>query len=722
MAIPTSIIYIIFKLYLSDFHERDNHSPKIRVFGREQECRDANFKLIRDTNWENLDSLVKKDPLESLKTPDLSLVNHTPIGCLKLVVHDTTQTDQVQISGMTVRYIPFLGIHTMVTRNWTGTSPSFQSFCKKDIEIENLEEKSCQARSNDTLYLFESGYNLCQCDQYCERFHDCCADHKGDELVDDLGFENVNITCLSQNFRGGEIFGLGIFVINSCKDHFQGTELEQKCRGRDLLASIPIQIKEHVFRNIFCTICNDIGSNVLDRFPWELTFFGDGSLKTREKKCNEMVNAVVDLMIENHSLVYDLFECEYPGYTFSKYNHLLSGSNRLGRMCFRDAEDQTNILSSMSTNKDDAVFVLKEYRGITAVTNPNCFCKFCGERIFPYLTSDMRMVSKFFAVGPWPLLPVHFDSFVHDGTISGIFSPVKEEEINLAPELPKLPNHKYPSLDLQLPSLDVDKLVGTDGEEMSTLGIVSLIGSCTSAVLLIGILIHMFKFEGIFSSAKRCQVGIFIAKLLFFVSFAGGSIFRRYLVACKLFSVMVHFAMYVSFANMIWFGIKVANLLYLVNNSMAALTVENKNPTFGKKEKCIFLGIWLVALCTVTSFWAYDTFVDSFFGYGVNQFCLMTKGQAMLYALIIPTAVIVVFNLGLIIFCLVQYVRIQDNQPKLTKNLLIFLARLMALQSVQWGLGVVYYFTRNDGVEFTLEVLLTYEGVFITVVRFFFKM
>ena len=251
-------------------------------------------------------------------------------------------------------------------------------------------------------------------------------------------------------------------------------------------------------------------------------------------------------------------------------------------------------------------------------------------------------------------------------------------------------------------------------KERSTLGIVS--------VLFIGILIHMFKFEGIISSAKRCQVGIFIAKLLFFVSFAGGSIFRRYFLACKLFSVMVHFAMYVSFANMIWFGIKVANLLYLVNNSMAALTVEHQNPTFGTKEKCIFLVIWLVALCTVTSFWAYDTFVDSFFGYGVNQFCLMTKGRGVLYALIIPTAVIVVFNLGLIIFCLVQYVRIQDNQPKLTKNLLIFLARLMALQSVQWGLGVVYYFTRNDGVEFTLEVLLAYEGVFITVVRFFFKM
>ena len=93
-----------------------------------------------------------------------------------------------------------------------------------------------------------------------------------------------------------------------------------------------------------------------------------------------------------------------------------------------------------------------------------------------------------------------------------------------------------------------------------------------------------------------------------------------------------------------------------------------------------------------------------------------------MYALIVPTAVVVVFNLGLIGFCLVQYARVQNNQPKFRKNLLIFLARLMTLQSAQWGLGVVFYLTLNDGVKFVLEVFIAYEGVLIAVVRFFFKM
>ena len=139
-----------------------------------------------------------------------------------------------------------------------------------------------------------------------------------------------------------------------------------------------------------------------------------------------------------------------------------------------------------------------------------------------------------------------------------------------------------------------------------------------------------------------------------------------------------------------------------------------------KAEVVTFVAIWLGSFCLVLSFWCYDTYVDGFFQYGQRQICLMTGPAALKYTLAIPLTVVVAFDFGLITFCIIQYVKLLDNRTSVKKKLMIFLSRLMALQTCQWIFGVVFYFSQDTTVRYIFEVLISFEGEFIAVTRYLF--
>ena len=151
---------------------------------------------------------------------------------------------------------------------------------------------------------------------------------------------------------------------------------------------------------------------------------------------------------------------------------------------------------------------------------------------------------------------------------------------------------------------------------------------------------------------------------------------------------------------------------------MAALTIEKQNLDVSKAEMVTFIAIWLGTLCLVISCWLHDIYVDEIFEYGKNGTCLITGESAVLYAYVIPSTITAVFNIGLIVVCIILYVQLLDKKFNFKKKLMIFLCRLITLQACQWIFGVIHYFLKDISFRYVFEILISFEGLFIAITRY----
>ena len=318
-----------------------------------------------------------------------------------------------------------------------------------------------------------------------------------------------------------------------------------------------------------------------------------------------------------------------------------------------------------------------------------CICQSCSPKVFDYLTTDPSILLKVFTE--------HDDVTLRAGTgTSGellqLFLPANSAEGKSQPR----PWGKV-------------------------LRIISLSGSGCSVVCLISVIVHKVWDGNVKSGGRRCQLAMFVAKLLFFTSMGCGTLFRQFPIVCQFFSVTTHYAMLVSFGQMVWFGLKVAHLLWQLNHNMAALTVENQRHAINHKEVATFLVIWLGTFFLVFSLWAYDFFVDNtFFQYGKNEMCILTGKNGKLYFVVIPTTMMVILNFGSTIFAVIQYG--QTMNQLIDRNaflkLLKFLSKLVVLQSIQWVFGIVFYFTSSTWSMIVFEVFVVFEGVHMAISYF----
>ena len=100
--------------------------------------------------------------------------------------------------------------------------------------------------------------------------------------------------------------------------------------------------------------------------------------------------------------------------------------------------------------------------------------------------------------------------------------------------------------------------------------------------------------------------------------------------------------------------------------------------------------------------------------------CIPTGGNGVLYSIVVPTSVLLFVNFGSVIMAVVQYCRAVEqinDMPSFVK-LLKFLGKLVFFQSFQWVLGVVFYFTANEAVKITFEVLVVFEGMHLAISYF----
>ena len=92
-----------------------------------------------------------------------------------------------------------------------------------------------------------------------------------------------------------------------------------------------------------------------------------------------------------------------------------------------------------------------------------------------------------------------------------------------------------------------------------------------------------------FQARRRCFGGILIGKFVFFIAFTGGHLLRHFYVPGVFFAVTLYFTIYASLAHVIRYGVKVARMLWLFENNMASLSLENQDHKMNRTESGNFL-------------------------------------------------------------------------------------------------------------------------------------
>ena len=154
---------------------------------------------------------------------------------------------------------------------------------------------------------------------------------------------------------------------------------------------------------------------------------------------------------------------------------------------------------------------------------------------------------------------------------------------------------------------------------------------------------------------------------------------------------------------------------------MAALTVENQERNSNKVEMIVTTFIWTFSLILVITTSLYDSLVnDSFFSYGKKGICLISGKDGQRYFIIVPTGFMVLANVFSVIFSCVQLRAIWQTISKesLSLKLVRFLGNMVVFQSVQYIFGVIYHLSSNDVIKNVFEVLVVFEGTFISFSHF----
>ena len=117
-------------------------------------------------------------------------------------------------------------------------------------------------------------------------------------------------------------------------------------------------------------------------------------------------------------------------------------------------------------------------------------------------------------------------------------------------------------------------------------------------------------------------------------------------------------------------------------------------------------------------FWLIDALVDnSLFQYGLDRICLVRGHFGKLYFVVVPTTVMVVFNVGCLIFSIIQLSQAWNQHLRQSTFLdyVKFLGKMTAFQSLQWIFGIVYYFVSSpvvgltfvcDGIENSAQTII----------------
>ena len=621
-----------------------------------------------------ISALIEYTSPDSLHTRS---VQTKRIKCLKLTIHEMNEGTRVAMGGLIGKRLEIFE-HVSAIRDFWSQDQKQEEACPLDFQT-----KYCVGRDEDKLYDFQSSLSLCHCDELCGRFGDCCMDFdvgRGHDTVPD----EVQVKCVStHNYRQNQIFiGIGFYVITSCSKWFHDDKIKSKCVSPKLgkesnpALRLPVEINGLTYRNAFCALCNS--ENVTEEHFWRLEI--PGGLACRKLFHDIKLGGSLDFSPLDNGLTCSGDSVSYPN------SNGLYGRNRLGKLCLFDDDDKSRDKNQGRKN----FLLLMHHDRVEAVDSP-CFCRHCGPILLPFVTSNMNKIMHMMRnFQNWLFL----ENRVNLGHSGFLWSIMEEASVKRGME-----DHS-------------DRLFGVL--------VISLTGSGTSIFFFSSMIVHL-TCTGVISKAKRCQLGIAVSKLAFFLALCGGTAFRRVTVVCKAFALLIHYALLVSFCYVAWYGVQVAHLLWQLNHNMAALTVENREPGLSQREVLLTIGVWIGPLGAVVILWCIEQFShESPMHYGLEGYCMLTGERGRLFFIALPASIVVTIGVGNLVFSLIQFVKLRDK-PMDKEGffaLVKFLMKLIVFQSLQWIFGVIFFFTANSTSKFIFELLVSFDGLLMALSYF----
>ena len=605
---------------------------------------------------------------------------------------EMTDLQNVSMGDISARHRGMQAADALMAEEWRGMTE--EPLCRLPDTL-----SQCAARRERESYSIISSLTRCQCDKFCAHFGDCCHDAVSNSSTMMTMPKEVGLQCVSTESYGADFEGIGFYLISSCPSNGEWADVPSLMNGsysmadvmsqclhvglNDTLAKIPVQIEDRAYRNVFCALCH--GEEVRPEHFWELSTKGD-----MVDLCQDYLHRFQQSFTDFN---YSIGLCQTRSIAYPQTNPL-QGLSRMGKMCFFDPRHPAEVFLS------EPVALIMHFDRVEAVA-ADCFCQHCSARMMTYANTRVerlyRFVENFSQVEL--MKDRNKDVITSSGEVINLFRPPHDDDDND----------------------DDDDNNGAEEGTGVVLRVASLTGSGASIISLTSVAFHVVFVEGVTSRAKRCQVGILISKWVFYLCLCGGTTGRNVFWACKIFAVLTHYFMLVSFSHMMWFGTQVARMMWLLNSNMAVLSRENWEETRIGVEVLYFLGLWMGPGVLVGAVLCLEHFYDdNLFQYGHGQNCVLSGPSGTLYFVIVPVSVMVLVNVSSLAFSAIQWYKLWDDkmdQSYLTK-LIKFFGKLMTFQSFQWILGVVFYWTENEALKYAFEILVAYEGLFIALSYF----
>ena len=653
------------------------------------------------------------------------------INCMKVVI---TQSENVSLS---------LNLHLYQCPLWTYILYDELIYWSNGplcLSTPLIKTDHCHNRDSEyILGRFWSEEVECQCDDYCSVFNDCCDDFGSNrEVIHDwnnshialLMSSKVNemIECASNQIPPwNRTHSLGYFMVTDCPD--KKHRLRKRCkllnteRDMDIYHFIPVEIKGIVYRNVFCAWCHGV-KKVTEKNFWAAYAHSNECIYDRFRKKGVPV-PFPRLFHDCFSPKNGIVGPKHGPHEILKISDIDRGSSRLGKMCIISgpaslvtkntpliARPEESPLAKSYRECKNAIqegvdspakgfhFILaKTAHGFDVVRNVASICQNCQDLMRNLLTNDGVGLNGLQSA----MIPPAPNSMAMGMLIFFNDHAVVEESMFIVID--------------QKPDKKVHKM---------SIDYISRVGSFFSLTSILSIM-FMLKQRGNFcySEPRRLQFSLICSKMMFFIFLYLSAVFAEVKLACRIVAILLHTALLTSFLSTILFGLNVLKMMIDMKFNMAAVAANSKDyRKIGLKEALQFVGVSFIVMgfgisAAVVEFTNTDDDDDdpSFFGYGQDEVCFVTKSAAQLWFVVVPTAATVFINIISTLFSLLLIWNITKNNELnfgSAESLLGYLCRLLAYQSIQWVFGLIYYLNTDlIVVGYIFSVFSSFEGMFI---------
>ena len=244
---------------------------------------------------------------------------------------------------------PLLAVTSRYLEGWNGNdNGGTASVCSK-----TKSPPTCTHRDSENAYSLASSNAVCQCDDLCSKFQDCCqnlntsaaattvssfAATAADKVRPEDHDAMNTVRCLSTQYPRDHYRGIGFYMISTCSTSFNDVAVAAKCQRSDgtehqsLFSAIPVEKNGRVYRNAFCALCHHETVSAEDF--WLVNFQGPRNHSACDEALRHFFGNASDAIFEAEKED----PCRLVRAMAYPRTNALSGETRMGKLCLFQAD------------------------------------------------------------------------------------------------------------------------------------------------------------------------------------------------------------------------------------------------------------------------------------------------------------------------------------------------------------------------------------------------